>query len=96
MARTILEVGTVGSGSDGSDVVVLEVIEPSSPFVGLFAWRTDLRKASESLAHLVWADQVVALGRRRRGAGGGRRCTYPGLHRAHLPSSWSRRGRRRG
>lgn len=68
MARTILEVCAVDSGSDGSDVVVLEVIDPSSPFVGLFAWGTDLSEASESLARLVWADQFVHWG----GDAGGR------------------------
>ena len=61
MAGTILEVSAVDSGSDGSEVV-LEVIEPSSPFVGLFAWGTDLREASESLARLVWADQMMQWG----------------------------------
>jgi hypothetical protein len=29
------------------------------PFVGLFAWGADLGEASESLARLVWADEVV-------------------------------------
>lgn len=69
MARTILEVCAVDSGSNGSDVVVLEVIEPSSPFAGLFAWGTDLRQASESLARLVWADQVVHGGGDAEGRG---------------------------
>lgn len=61
MATTILEVFAVDSGFDGREVM-LEVIEPSSPFVGLFAWGSDLSEATESLARLVWADDVVQQG----------------------------------
>lgn len=57
MAKTILEVFAVDSGFDGGEVM-LEVIEPSSPFVGLFAWGEDLGEATESLARLVWADEA--------------------------------------
>ena len=62
MAETILEVCAVDDSIDGSEVM-LEVVERSSPFVGLFAWGADLREAGEGLAGLVWADHVGRCGR---------------------------------
>ncbi len=61
MAKTILEVFAVDTGFDGNEVM-LEVIAPSSPFVGLFAWGKDLGEATENLARLVWADEAVQGG----------------------------------
>lgn len=61
MAGTILEVCAVDDSIDGSEVM-LEIVEQSSPFVGLFAWGVDLREAGEGLAGLVWADHVGRCG----------------------------------
>lgn len=54
MVDGVVEVHAIAD-RDG-DTWRVEVCEPGSPFLGLFAWGPTLNDARESVAVLVWAD----------------------------------------